>query len=243
MNKVTTLTNLSLTGSNDYNLVVGLPIGQYKTQKDKFRKMIMAYNDSEVIFQGKQMHIKTNDVYVLPQGIGALLSLNEINGNVIIIDWGGLTIDIAYLEIVNGYPILHKFDTWTNGIQKIYSKLINAVNEKYNLTRDITFSENILVNGLFINGEKVALDFLTSTVREYIDPIVTELKINYPVANTSIYLTGGTSTISLVTDMFKTYFPHAKLMPNSQFANAIGYGKVAEQKFGAISIPVCNYRR
>jgi plasmid segregation protein ParM len=225
-------------GDNEYNLVVGLPIGQFKSQKDKLVKMILGYNNCEIIYKGKEMNIKINNVYPLPQSIGALLSLKDVSNNAIIFDWGGLTIDIAYIEFNNGNPILIKFDTWTQGIQTIYGKLINKVNEKYNLTREISFAENILVNGLLIDGAEVSLDFLVGTIREYIEPIVTEFRLNYPASNVPIYLTGGVSTIQMVVDLFKIHFPHSKVMPNGQFANAIGYGKVAEQKFDNIVRPV-----
>ncbi|MDF2588197.1 MAG: ParM/StbA family protein [Anaerocolumna sp.] len=240
MNKVTTLTNLALTGSDDYYLVVGLPIGQYKTQKDKFKKMILAYNESEVIFKGQEFKFQINDVLVMPQGIGALLSLPDISGNVIIFDFGGLTIDLAYLEILYGNPILHKYDTWTQGVQKIYSKIINQVNEKYNLTLDIQYAENILVNGLAINGEKVSTDFLLTTLKQYLEPILKEFQLNYPALTTQIYLCGGSAIVFY--DLFKLYYPSVKLMPNAQFANAIGYGKIGIQKFGSL-LQHNNYRR
>lgn len=234
MNKVTTLTDLAMTGSDEYYLVVGLPIGQYASQKDKFKRMVMAYNDCEVIFKGQNINIAIRDVFVMPQGIGALLSLDEVINDCILFDWGGLTLDILYIEIVNGSPVLHKFDTWTEGIQKIYGKLINKVNEKYNLTLDVSYAEKILTNGLSINGSKVPLDFLLPTVREYIEPIITEFKVNYPALNTPIYLAGGVSNIEMLSVLFKSYFPQTKVIPNSQFANAIGYYKVGCQKYGSM---------
>jgi plasmid segregation protein ParM len=232
MNKVTTLTNLALTGSDDYYLVVGLPISQLKSQKDKFKKMILGYNNCEVIYKDKPFKFQINDVLVMPQGIGALLSLQDVSGNIIIFDFGGMSIDIAYLEIMYGNPILHKYDTWMQGIQKIYSKIINQVNEKYNLAYDIQYAENILVNGLTIYGEKVSNDFLIPTLKQYLNPIIKEFQLNYPSTSTQIYLCGGSAIIFY--ELFKQYFPSVKLMPNSQFSNALGYYKVGLQKFGNI---------
>ena len=229
MNLVTTLTNLAMDGSNEYYLVVGLPIGQFASQKDKFKTQILAYNNYNVIYKGSEMDIKINDVFVLPQGVGALLSMDSIDGDVIIFDFGGMTIDIAYLEIMNGNPILHKYDTWTNGIQKLYSKVIALVNEKYNQTLDVTYAEHIFANGLRIHGDSKPLDFLLPAMKEYLNPIITEFNVNYPSINTQIYLCGGSA--KLFYDLFKSYFPSVKLIPNCQFANAIGYGRVGRQKF------------
>lgn len=245
MNKVTTLTNLAMTGSDEYYLVIGLPIGQYASQKDKFKKQIMSYNDCNVIYKGKDMDIKINDVYVLPQGVGALLSLDEVNGDSIIFDFGGMTIDIVYIEVVNGSPIMHKYDTWTEGIQKLYAKIINQVNEHYNQTLDVSYAEKILVNGLRIHGEMKPLDFLIPIYKQYLEPIITEFQVNYPAMNTQIYLCGGSAKIFY--DLFKTYYPSVKLMKDYQFANAIGYYRVGKQKFGSYiqqpQVSICSYRR
>jgi plasmid segregation protein ParM len=232
INKVCTLTNLALTGSDEYYLVVGLPIGQYKTQKDKFKKMIMGYNDCDVTFKGKKFEFAIKDVLVMPQGIGALLSLEEIKSDIIIFDFGGLTIDIASVEVVYGNPILKKYDTWTEGIQKVYSRVITDVNEKYNLTLDVSYAEKILVDGLTIHGERKDTDFLNNTLRQYIDPIMTNFKVNFPDVNSQIYLSCGSAIIFY--DLFREYFPAARLIPSSQFANAIGYYKVGLQKFGKV---------
>jgi len=239
MNYVTTLTNLSMCNEDSYNLVVGLPIDQYKAQCEKFKETILSYNGYEVIYKGKLMNFVINDVYVLPQGIGALLSMKTIpDGNVIIFDWGGMTIDIAYIEFIYGNPKLIKSVTWAEGIQKIYGKLIGKVNEKYDLTLNISEAENILVHGLFIDGTEVSLEFLTDTISEYVAPIVRDFKVNFPAVTTQIYMTGGTSTIKLIYCEFIKYFMSAKIIDNSQFANAIGYGNVAEQRFASMSKPI-----
>ena len=239
MNFVTTLTNLSMCGEDNYNLVVGLPIDQYKAQCEKFKEIILSYNDYNVVYRGKQMNFVINDVYVLPQGIGALLSMKTIpDGNVIIFDWGGMTIDIAYIEFIYGNPKLIKSITWSEGIQKIYGKLIGKVNEKYDLTLNIDEAENILVHGLFIDGTEVSLDFLEETISEYVAPIVRDFKLNFPAVTTQTYMTGGTSAIKLIHCEFIKHFMSAKIIDNSQFANAIGYGNVAEQKFGNMNKPV-----
>lgn len=230
INKVCTLANLAMTGSDEYNLVVGLPISQYKSQRDKFKKMILSYNGSYVVYKGEEMRIKINDVLVFPQGIGALLSLNELKGDNIIFDIGGLTIDIAYIEMVCGNPVLHKFDTWTEGIQKMYAKIINQVNDKYNLTLPVNYAEKILIDDLLIDGVIQPKDFLLPILSQYLEPIFLEFQLNYPSKNTKIHLCGGSATV--IKDLFMKRFPNASLMNNSQFANAIGYYKVGCQKFG-----------
>ena len=230
LTEVCVLTNLAMTGSDEYNLVVGLPISQFKSQKEKFKKMILGYNSRYVVYRGEEMKIKINDVLVFPQCIGALMSLNDFRTDAIIFDFGGLTIDLAYVEMMCGVPTLIKYDTWTEGIQKIYSKVIDQVNYKFNLSLSLDYAEKILTNDLIINGVAQSKDFLLPTLNHYLEPILTEFQLNYPSKTTRIYLCGGSAV--LFRDIFMKRFPNTVLVENSQFANAIGYYKVGIQKFG-----------
>lgn len=230
MNNVGTMTNLAMTGSGEYNLVVGLPISQFKSQREKFKKTILSYNSNYVVYRGQEMKIKINDVLVFPQGVGALMNLNDFKNEGIVFDFGGLTIDIAHIEVVCGNPVLIKHDTWTEGIQKIYAKVIDAVNSKFNLALPVEYAEKILTNDLIIDGVVHSKDFLMPILEQYLEPILTEFQLNYPCKTTRIYLCGGSAII--FKDIFMKRFPNTVLMENSQFANAIGYYKVGCQKFG-----------
>lgn len=251
MNRVMTWTNLVMDGDDEFYLGVGLPIQQFASVKDKFKKQILGYNDDEVIYNGEKVNIKIRDVLVFPQCLGALFSLNVQleDGHYIFFDFGGFTIDIAHIEIVNGKPILHKYNTFTQGIQKIYPDVINAVNST-NDTLDINFAEHILIDyikGTPVSDEYSTNDFLLPTFRKFLDPILTEFNLNYPTKHAKIYLCGGSAII--FEDIFKGYYSDKRvnLVPDCQFANANGFYKAALQKFGSLveapSIRVCNYRR
>jgi plasmid segregation protein ParM len=236
MNRVTTLTSLCMDGEYEYYLAVGLPIDQYAKQRDKFKKQIMGYNDYKVIYQGKEINIHIADVLVMPQSVGALLSIKEaIEGDAIILDFGGLTIDVAYVEIINGISSVQSFDTYTSGIQKIYPKVINVINDVCKTTHDAPMAEKFLKEldkGIYNKGEYQPADCLTPILRDYLDQILIEFELKYPAKNTKIYLCGGSALI--FKDLLMERYPHAKLIPNSQFANAIGYYNVASQKFGEL---------
>jgi hypothetical protein len=232
MNKVATLTNLALSGEDDYYLVVGLPINQYSTQREKFKKMIMAYNECNVIFKGKKFNFSIKDVLVLPQGIGALLSLDKIDGKITIFDFGGLTIDIANIEMFCGEPQLKKYDTVNKGLQLIYPKLMTEICSQCKLTSiEASDVDDILINGIHKGGIDVPTDFLTPILHEYLDGVMIDVAPNFTDVNTKIYLTGG-SAIVFEELIKKYYYPEAELIPKSQFANAIGYYKVGCQVYG-----------
>lgn len=67
INKVCTLTNLSMSEDNTFYLVAGLPIEQYLSQKDKLAESIMSYNQSEIRYDNFPTFIKINDVTVYPK--------------------------------------------------------------------------------------------------------------------------------------------------------------------------------
>ena len=230
MNRVGTLTAFAMIGNGIYNVVVGLPIGQYKAQKDKMKKMVMSYNNCKVIFQNKLMNIKIKNVIVVPQGVGALFSTGRKSGSYIVFDIGGLTIDVGLIETDwLGSPSTQKTDTWYKGIITLYPKIIEAVNNKFGLTLEPNFAEQILRNGLFIYGEKQDISFINPIINSYLDSMFENFINNYPCKNVPIYLCGGGASILL--PYFKNRFPQAILIEDAQFANAIGFYNIGVQSF------------
>jgi plasmid segregation protein ParM len=230
INRVGTLTTLALHGDGEFNIVAGLPIGQYKTQKEKFKKMMLSYNYNKVIFRNKPMNLKINNVIIVPQGVGALYSTSKKDGSYIVFDIGGLTIDVGYIDTDwNGSPTPQRTDTWYKGVVTLYPKIIELVNNKFGLTLEPNFAEHILREGLYILGEKQDTCFLQPLMNSYLDDMFEDFKRNYPCKNVPIYLCGGGATILEL--YFKQHFPQAILLKDSQFANAIGYYYIAVNTF------------
>lgn len=231
MNKILYLTDLALTGSDDYFIVTGLPISQYQTQKEKLINAIMGYNKSEVVYHDVPMKINIQDVTVYPQGASALYAMNKTNGDFIIFDIGGRTICVAYIEMINGLPKILQKDTWFKGISTLHSRIIEAVNNRYSQTFEPSYAEKIIKKGfLRIDGEEKDISFIKMIYREYMDDIFHEFELNYPYCHaTDIYLCGGGAI--LLENVFKKKFADVTLIDNSQFANALGLFKIGLQKY------------
>lgn len=229
-NKICTLTDLCLSNEDHFKLVVGLPIRQYNESKDRFAETIRSYSKSHVIFGGKERKIHIDDVYVFPQGAAAHYASDCKQGDYILVDIGGLTIDAAYIEQNGLKAKVMKCDTWYKGMLTLFSNVIDVVNAKYGTTSDPEYAERILTTGLRIFGEKQSLEFLTPTLKAYIDPIVQELKVAYPFKTAPIYLCGGGAT--LLHPVFSKHFPDCKVFDNPQFANAIGMHRIGLAKWG-----------
>lgn len=229
-NKVCTIMNLAMTGEDDYFLVVGLPIGQFKAQKEQIKLEVMKYNGCKVEYKEKPFKVSIRDVFVFPQGAASLLNeRNLTDGDFIIVDIGGLTIDVALIELINGSPIMHKSNTWFDGMQKLYSNVIYAVNNKYNMTLPIDYAEKILRQDLMVDGEFQDTSFLDDIKLEFLQDITKELQLNYPSRTTPIYVTGG-GGIVLYKTLNKT-FKNTTLINDAQFSNAKGYHKIGLIKY------------
>lgn len=229
INMVTTLYSLAQSGNDEYFLVVGLPIGQYSRQKESLKESILNYNKRKVYYKDNPLNFKINDVTVYLQGAAPLYTLNRTNGEYIILDIGGYTIDIALINMMYGKPTILKHSTSFTGITTLYNKIAEIINNKYGLTLLSSDVEKILVNGLKIDGKEIDLTFLTELYNSYLDELLVDFNRDYNAHTTDIYLCGGDAR--LFYPMLKNEYPHILLIPDYQFANANGYYAIGIQKY------------
>lgn len=213
-------------------VVIGLPILHFKSNKDKLKSNIMENRINTISFNGIRRQIVITDCEVFPEGVGAYYSLQEedkdmMNGkDLVIIDIGGRTTDICLLSYENGMRTISKPLTLFVGMINIYDDFIKSTNEKLTLNKELEDAEKILKNGLELFGVKQDLSFTRPVIKKYIDKILKELYINYPIQTEKVILTGGGSF--LLGDALKAYIPNLTIMDNSIFANAYGFKRVGE---------------
>lgn len=230
INHVCTWGDLAQSGDGEYYLVVGLPIAQYEANKDKYYDLVMSYNQDEVIYKGKKVNIQIKDVTVFAQGIGAAFYCQLPDGVYIIIDIGSYTINVVMVELINSEPIILKYNTWYDGVLTFYETISSTIDKLHGTTVDLNDIQMILKYGYCINGNKQSNLLVDSLKKEYIDKILTRLKLNYKsYATTPILLCGGGA--SLLQKMLEGYLNNAILMSDSQFVNAIGYHNYGVRKY------------
>lgn len=229
INKVCILYNLIKSNVHDVALVVGLPIGQYNEQRKKLREAVLSYNKCTVQYDNNPFLFKIYDVIVCPQGVSSLYTLKNLKGDYIIIDLGGLTVDTCMTEFTNTTSSILLSDTWYCGMRTLYSKIIEQVNNKYNLKLGNQDAEKILLQGLTVRGATQDLGFLKPILQDYIDNITEEIKLKYPTETVPIYLVGGGT--SLLFNAFSKRFNNVNKVDNPQFANALGYYNIGYHKF------------
>lgn len=220
------------TVETNVNIVVGAPVAHYKSTKDIIKNTIKKYKQSSFKLNGIHRELNISEIEVFPEGIASFYALNEeyrnnMTKDLIIIDIGGRTTDIAIFKKTGNKRIIVNPQSLPVGMLNIYSDVIRAVNSKYpRLKKELEDAESILKNGLEIFGEKQNLSFIKPIIYKHTDKIFKELNINYPIETEDSLLTGGGAY--LLKGLFKKRIPNIIVPENSLFTNAYGLKKVGE---------------
>ena len=217
---------LNSTKENVYQQVVcGLPINQYKVNKEAVEELVLSKKIREIKFNGQARKIIITDFKVYPEGIGAYYSLNT-NDDVIIVDIGGRTTDIAYIVDKK----LKGSSTIAVGTLNIYKDIADRLNSLYSLDLDVLMSERILSKGYFeIDGTRTDLGFITEILKKNFTKINDDLSMKFPARTEKIILVGG--GYKLFEKAFKNRYNNSYIADNPLFANTIGFRKVADMSW------------
>ncbi|WP_238884572.1 ParM/StbA family protein [Clostridium sp. YIM B02551] len=226
-------TSIALSTNDEVNqVVVGLPIQQFKTDRDRLQQLIMDNRIQKFKLNGQTKNIIISECAVFPESLATYYSLsNEIklsigNLDLILIDIGGRTTDIAQYSIVNGKRKLINFITLPAGIVNIYSDFIKEINDKWGLDKIKEDAPKILRDGLEVDGEKADIKFTKAVFEKYVGRIMGELRLNYPIRTSKCILCGGGGI--LLQGFFRREIKGI-IVVNDIFSNAKGFEKVGEQ--------------
>ena len=194
-------------------IAVGLPIGQYQKEKERYRNFIMENHYADIELNGIRKIINITNCKVCAEGLSAV----DPSYNGILLDIGGRTTDIAILEnkhIVN--PI-----SKPKGTLNLYSTITHSINSKYGLDLVEDDAERIIRTGLKIDGEPQNIDFVYNILATYTEDIINTLKLEYSLRTNDLIIIGGGG--SLFYKSIKKRVKQARLIENSIFANAEGF--------------------
>lgn len=212
------------TNENINQIVLGLPVQQYKKNKNKLIDLVEnnrcgTINDRDIII---------SDITVAPEGASAYYAMDietrqKIgNKQLIIIDVGGRTTDIVVFE----NKTIIDIKTIPVGMLNMYQEVIDYVNSKYTESLNLEDGEIILKEGLFLNGETQDIKFIRPILERNFNTIFKELQLKYNLNKGYTYLTGGgTFALGLA---FKNRLKNLLISKNPIFDNALGFEKVGE---------------
>lgn len=213
-------------------VVLGLPINQYRSNKNKMLEIIEENKILNFKLNGLDRCICIEEASIFPEGVATYYSLDIekrkslVDQDLIILDIGGRTTDIALLKSGKKRSVA-KSTSLDVGMINIYSDMINEINSLYTLGLNIEDAERILKNGLEVDGEKQDTSFIKNIVKNNIEKVFKELNINYPVRTSPLLVTGGGGK-SFFKSLKKRY-PTAQLVEDNLFSNAIGYKRVGDK--------------
>ncbi|WP_349817971.1 MULTISPECIES: ParM/StbA family protein [Clostridium] len=213
-------------------IVLGLPINQYKTKKEKLLEVIGENRILNFKLNDIERNICIEDAAVFPEGVATYYSLDidkrreMASKDIIILDIGGRTTDIALLKAGKKRSVA-KSTSLDVGMINIYNDLINEINSIYTLGLNIEDAENIIKNGLEVDGEKKDTTFIKVIIRNNIEKVFKELNISYPVRTSPILVTGGGGRSFFKS--IKRRYPTSRMIEDNLFSNANGYKRVGEK--------------
>ncbi len=218
---------------NSKNLVIasGLPANFYKTDKEKLANLIREFA------QGYCINLT---VKVIPQPLGSFFSLLfDRSGTVAtpelasekvgILDIGFYTTDlitVTELEVVE-----KQVDSFENGMSTAFSAIAKDIEDSYGMRPDLYQTERAAIKGsLKVFGiEKDIRVIVQKRLTELSQEITAKAKTIWKNAADldRVILTGGGA--SLLKPYLNNLYRHSTFIPESQFANAIGYYKLSQR--------------
>ncbi|NFO57752.1 ParM/StbA family protein [Clostridium botulinum] len=213
---------------NFFQIVLGLPIQQYKTNKDEFKKYIEDNRGKTIIYKGIKREIIISDIIVAPEGAAAYYNLSteqkKLIGNksLIIVDIGGRTTDVCLFEnkkikLVRTIPV---------GMLNVYKDIIDYINTEYTEDYKLEDGELILKEGLFLRGKQQDITFIKPILQRHFNSIYKDLQLNFNTSKGYVLLTGGGGIT--FKQAFKNRLENLIISNDPVFDNANGFKKLGE---------------
>ncbi len=210
-------------------VVIGLPIQQYKAEKEALKSYIEGNRVKEIVVDGIKRNILISDIEIAPEGAAAYYNLsvdikNKIGKrHLLIIDVGGLTTDICLFKDRSIMDV----KTVPVGMLNIYQEIVDHINSKFVQNFKLEDGEDVLRDGLFINGEYKDVSFIKPILIKNFNSIWKEVQLKFNTSTGYVLLTGGGSNV--LRQAFKNRLGNNLLVSdNSLFDNALGFKKVGE---------------
>lgn len=222
-----------VTGENakDINLVIGVPAGQYNTEKENIKNIIKGNCCKSVSVNGERKTIVINDVFVVPEGYGVKIETKQLENNkakTLIVDIGGGTTDVAE------FNELGKFTGGKSvklGLIDIYKEVMETLDKNYKLSVPLEDAKKYFDGELDVRNEEfeVETEYKKEILLKFIKKLFNNLKGLYPnIKQYNIILCGGGA--EKVYPAFKKLLPQTKIEDEID-ANARGFRKVGLAKW------------
>jgi plasmid segregation protein ParM len=215
-----------------FQVVLGLPIQQYKQNKEGLKETILANRVQNLLINGIERKIVITDLEVAPEGASVYYQLKDsqkaLIGNkpLLIVDIGGRTTNISLFKLKGSDRYIEAYKTIPVGMLNIYSDIVDAINEKFTQSYKLEDGEDILNNGLCLYGKEQNISFIQPLIKKQFDSIMKEINLNFNIDEGYILLTGGGSKI--LRQPFQNRLTNLIISDEPIYDNVLGFQKVGE---------------
>lgn len=208
------------TSNKEIELALGLPLSQYKEDKEKLKALI---KENYHLQGDKEFFITHVEVY--PEGI--ICTQNDYEG--IVVDIGGRTTDVCFIELCNGRRKVINPVSLPKGMINLENDFINVLNSKFGSDLKLNDFNRILRSGLNIYGERQDITFAIDIFKDYLEDLIKDINIEYNVKLNNITFLGG-GALTLEKPILRR-IPHAEVLKDSVFANAKAYESLLREEY------------
>ena len=217
--------NMQSTSTEHFHVFLTAPPMTFASQKDSLPEYLKG--SYRIKHNGVQKDIYIDDVTVYPETITAYLANNpsKFKRPVIIIDIGGLTTNVAYID--NGSYNKDTIISFVNGMYNVETEVCDYLNDKYwDLNLDTFNVHEFLQRGIrlgdsaenIIEKEK---DGINAIYSKFVSKIANRITMkNWSPNMCDILVTGGGGKLLLST--IQKWYKHAKLSNDPIFDNLNG---------------------
>ncbi len=238
---LTALAQITESSRVNIDIVTGLPVNFYDGDKETLRKNLLG--QYKIKYNNRPSQVFTiRDLRVIPQPFGtafsvalndkgkALESNSYASGNIGIIDIGGFTVNL--LTIKRMHEIGTKTESVNSGAWKAILAIKKTLMSQYKDLEDMhdhEVAEMVRLGTLDYYNETIDISDIAKTELSKLSNEIKTASANMwgKAPRLKILITGGGAL--LMGDSIKTEFPHAEIVKNPVFANAIGYWKFAQR--------------
>ena len=218
------------------SLVVGLPVAYYRRQRDDLIRHLESLHAKVSVDGGSEGRVSFAKVVAYPQGVGALLTAPELPaaGLVLMIDVGYKTTDFVTAEVSNGSvrPVGALCGSVETALYDVDAVLAAAYQDLTGVPltalrlRDADNSRG----KMFFYGKEIDLSETLLKARKDVavrikDQVTAQLGDRAAFVR-RVYLAGGGAH---ALPLLSTIFPMATILPDAQWANALGFLKAVIQ--------------
>lgn len=205
--------------TNEIKLVVGLPLSQFKNDKDLLREMILSKYILSGTFNRYERNFVITDCEVYLEGIASV----PIDYEGVFVDVGGRTTDAGITYMENGKRKVENPYSLPKGTINLYSDFIKLINVNHGLDLNTNKAKRVISNGLYIKNKRVDISREMKIFKEYLDGLISDLNVQYSLNTNAVTFTGGGSLD--LSKSIKRRVEHAVILEDSLFSNAYGFRK------------------